>query len=248
MVLGDLREAALLHDRLLRDAEERGDLYTIVNLHTRATIFLSLAADDPDLARRHLRESMAKWSQTGFLLQHWQAMHYEAEIELYVGDAARAYDRIVRDERAFRRSLLGHVQVLRILTWYLRGRCAVASVDAVPSERHARLAEARKLARKLGREKMPYASLTGSIVTASVANAAGDRAGAITALREVLAGATAAELMLHVAAARYQLGSLLGGERGKAMVAQAEEEMATRGVRSTARMAARLVPGRWGES
>jgi serine/threonine protein kinase len=248
MVLGDLREAALLHDRLLRDAEERGDLYTIVNLHTRATIFLSLAADDPDLARRRLRESMAQWSQTGFLLQHWQAMHYEAEIELYVGDAARAYDRIVRDERAFRRSLLGHVQVLRILTLYLRGRCAVASVDAVPSERHARLAEGRKLGRKLAREKMPYASLAGSILTASVANATGDRPGAITALREVLASATAAEMMLHVAAARYQLGSLLGGETGKAMVAQAEEEMATRGVRSTARMAARLVPGRWGET
>jgi serine/threonine protein kinase len=248
MVLGDLREAALLRERLLRDAEERGDLYTIVNLHTRATVFLSLAADDPDLARRHLRESMAQWSQTGFLLQHWQAMHYEAEIELYVGDAARAYDRIARDKRAFRRSLLGNVQVLRVLTWYLRGRCAVASIDAVPSAREARLAEARKLARKLAREKMAWAALAGSIVTASVANATGDRPGAITALREVLAGATAAELMLHVAAARYQLGSLLGGEAGKAMVAQAEEEMATRGVRSTARMAARLVPGRWGES
>ena len=97
MVLGDLREAAALRERLLVDAEQRGDLYTIVNLHTRATVFLSLAADDPDLARRHLREAMAQWSQTGFLLQHWQAMQYEAEIELYVGDGARGYDRIVLD-------------------------------------------------------------------------------------------------------------------------------------------------------
>jgi serine/threonine protein kinase len=248
MVLGDLREGASLRERLLLDAEERGDLYTIVNLHTRATVFLSLAADDPELARRHLREAMAQWSQTGFLLQHWQAMHYEAEIELYVGDAARAYDRIVRDEVAFRRSLLGQVQVLRVLTLYLRGRCAVASLDAVPSERVVRLAEARKLARRLAREKMPWASLAGSILTASVANATGDRPGAIAALRDVLAGAIAAEMMLHVAAARYQLGSLLGGEAGKAMVVQADEEMASRGVRSTARMAARLVPGRWGGS
>jgi eukaryotic-like serine/threonine-protein kinase len=248
MLLGDLREAASLRERMLVDAEERGDLYTIVNLHTRATVFLSLAADDPDLARRHLREAMAQWSQTGFLLQHWQAMHYEAEIELYVGDGARGYERIVRDEAAFRRSLLGNVQVLRVLTWYLRGRCAIASLDAVPAKRVARIAEARKLARKLEREKTHWASLTGSILTASVANAAGDRAGAIAALREVLAGATAAELMLHVAAAQYQLGSLLGGEAGKAMVAQADEEMASRGVRSSSRMAARLVPGRWGES
>ncbi len=248
MVLGDLREAASLRERLLVDAEQRGDLYTIVNLHTRATVFLSLAADDPDLARRHLREAMAQWSQTGFLLQHWQAMHYEAEIELYSGDAARGYDRIVRDQPAYRRSLLGNVQVLRVLTWYLRGRCAIASLDAVPAERGARVAEARRLARRLARENTHWAALTGSILTASVANATGDRPGSIAALRDVLAGATAAELMLHVAAARYQLGSLLGGEAGKAMVAQADDEMASRGVRAPARMAARLVPGRWGES
>jgi hypothetical protein len=81
-----------------------------------------------------------------------------------------------------------------------------------------------------------------------VANATGDRPGAIAALRDVLAVATAAEMMLHVAAARYQLGSLLGGEAGLAMVAQADEEMASRGVRSPSRMAARLEPGRWGGS
>ncbi len=248
MVLGDLHEAASLRERLLLDAEERGDLYTIVNLHTRATIFLALAADDPDLARRHMREAMALWSQTGFLLQHWQAMHYEAEIELYVGDAAAGYARIVRDQAALRRSLLGNVQVVRVLTWYLRGRCAVASIDAVPAERDARLAETRRLARKLVRENMGWAAVAGAILTASVANATGDRPGAIAALRDALAGATEADLMLHVAAARYQLGSLLGGDAGKAMVVQAGEEMASRGVRSPSRMANRLVPGRWGES
>ncbi len=246
MVLGDLHEASSLRERLLVDAEERGDLYTIVNLHTRATVFLSLAADKPELARRHLREAMAQWSQTGFLVQHWQAMHYEAEIELYVGDPVRAYDRILRDEAAFKKSLLGNVQVLRVLTWYLRGRCAVASADAVPQLRSARLAEARRLARRLAKEKMSWASLAGSIVTASVANATGDRPGAIAALREVLAGATEAELMLHVAAARFQLGSLLGGDAGRDMVVHADEEMASRGVRSSERMSARLVPGRWG--
>ena len=95
---------------------------------------------------------------------------------------------------------------------------------------------------------MGWAAVAGAILTASVANATGDRPGAIAALRDVLAGATEADLMLHVAAARYQLGSLLGGDAGKAMVVQADEEMASRGVRSPSRMANRLVPGRWGES
>lgn len=207
---------------------------------------LALAADDPDGARKGLHDAMSRWSNSRYLVQHWQAMHYEAEIELYVGDPVRAYDRILRDEAAFKKSLLANVQVLRVLTWYLRGRCAVASADAVPQLRSARLAEARRLARRLAKEKMSWASLAGSIVTASVANATGDRPGAIAALREVLAGATEAELMLHVAAARFQLGSLLGGDAGRDMVVHADEEMASRGVRSSERMSARLVPGRWG--
>ena len=248
MVLGDLREAASLRERLLADAEQRGDLYTIVNLHTRATVFLSLAADDPELARRHLHEGMAQWSQAGFLVQHWQAMHYEAEIELYVGDGVRAYDRIVRDEVAFRKSLLDQVQIVRSLTWYLRGRCAIASLEAVPAERKARIAETRRLARRLAREKTQWAGVLGSILSAAVANATGDRPAAIAALRGALAGAAEADLMLHVAATRYQLGSLLGGDAGRAMVAEAEGEMTSRGVRVPSRMAARLAPGRWGES
>ena len=248
MVLGDLREAASLRERLLVDAEERGDLYTIVNLHTRATVFLSLAADDPDLARRHLREAMAQWSQTGL------------PAAALAGDAIRGGDRALRRRRSAgvraHRARPGGVPAQPP-----RQRAGAARPHVVPAgpvrdrvaRRRAR--EARRPHRRgaqagapAGARDMHWASLTGSILTASAANAAGDRAGAIAALRDVLAGATAAELMLHVAAAQYQLGSLLGGEAGKAMVAQADEEMASRGVRSSSRMAARLVPGRWGGS
>ncbi len=200
MVMGDVREAISLRERMLLDAEQRGDLYTIVNLHTRATVFLSLAADEPDLARKHLREAMAQWSQSGFLVQHWQAMHYEAEIELYLGDGVRGYERIARDQAQLRKSLLGNVQVIRALTWYLRGRCAIASLDAVPAERKARLAEARRLARRLRREKTLWTSVAGNIIAASVANAMGDRPAATAALREAIAGATEAGLALHVGA------------------------------------------------
>jgi hypothetical protein len=249
MVLGDLREATSLRDRMLLDAQERGDLYTIVNLNSRATVFLSLVADDPALARRRLHEAMALWSQTGFLVQHWQAMQYEAEIELYVGDGVRAYDRIVRDEAAFRRSLLGNVQVIRVLTWYLRGRCAVASCEELPAERRAeRLKEAKRLARRLAAEKMDWASTLSALLSACAANASGDRGTAVTTLRALLGPAEQAGLFLHAGAARYQLGLLVGGEAGRALVRQADEDMASRGVRAPARMAGRLVPGRWRDS
>jgi serine/threonine protein kinase len=248
LVLGDLREAASLKERLLLDAEQRGDLYTIVNINTRASAFLAMASDEADLARRYVREAMAQCTRAGFLVQHWQAMQYEAEIELYVGDGARGYERLVRDEVALKKSLLCNVQVIRSLTWFLRGRCAIGSLDAVPAQREARLAEARRLARRLARERTAWSSVFASLLDATIANAAGDRRETIAALRAGLASAEEADLFLHAAAARHQLGSMLPGEAGRAMLQQALDEMATRNIRSPARMANRLLPGRWAAS
>ncbi len=256
LVLGDLREAASLKERLLLDAEQRGDLYTIVNINTRASAFLAMASDDVELARRYVRDAMAQWSRAGFLVQHWQAMQYEAEIELYAGDGARAYGRLVRDEIALKKSHLCNVQVIRSLTWFLRGRCAMASfdadadADADPVRRAERVAEARRLARRLAREKTDWSSVFALTPRRGHRQCLrGDRPEAIALLlRSALAAATAADLFLHAAAARHQLGSLLPGDPGREMVRQALDEMASRSIRAPARMADRLLPGRWGSS
>ena len=52
-------------------------------------------------------------------------------------------------------------------------------------------------------------------------------------------------MALHAWAVRSQLGSLLGGDEGCALVAQAEASMTEEGVCAPARMARFLVPGRW---
>ncbi|HEX3769572.1 MAG TPA: AAA family ATPase [Polyangiaceae bacterium] len=248
LVLGDLREAVSLKDRLYVDAEQRGDLYTTVNIATRASAFLAMAADEIDEARRHVREAMAQWSRAGFLVQHWQAMQYEAEIELYVGDGGRGYARLVRDERALRRSFLTNVQVIRSLTWFLRGRCAIASIPSDASLRAARIEEARRLAGKLARERTDWSGVFAKLLRAAIANAENDRPETIAALRASLTGALEADLFLHAAAARYQLGTVLPGEAGREMLEQATQEMTSRGIRSPSRMADRLLPGRWGRT
>ncbi len=250
MILGDVHEAAALRDRLLVEAEERGDLYTIVNIDSRATVLLSLVADEPETARVRLREAMAHWSQSGFFLQHWQAMQYEAEIELYVGAGGRAYDRMVADEVAIRRSMLLRVHILRTLAGFLRGRCAIASLGSLPEAGRARrLAEAGRISRRLRRGRDWERGL-GLMLAACVANASNRRPRTVALLREAIAATEKHNMLLHAMAARYRLGQLLGNESGpgKRMGQEAADEMALRGVRSPQRMAARLMPGRWGES
>jgi hypothetical protein len=245
--LGRLREQARRATQLLEDAERRGDLYTAVNLRAAPLVDICLVADDPDAAREHIRVALATWTQRGFHVQHWKAMVWSAQIELYVGDGARAYARLEQDRRAYRRSLMEHAQMVRALTAFIRGCAAVGSAaSAPPAVRRSRLKEARRVARRLEREGMAWIAPLASMVRAAIANAEGDASGAVAALRVAIECAAATEMNVHMWCARRQLGCLLGGEEGGRYVAQADAAMQAEGVRVPARMATMFLPGRWG--
>ena len=227
----------------------RGDLFTAVNLRAAPLVDTCLVADDPDAAREHIRIALATWTQRGFHLQHWMAMLWEAEIELYVGDGARAYARLERDRRAYRRSGIAHAQSARAVTSFIRGCAAVASaLGASVDVRRSRLAESRKMAGRLEQEGMAWIAPLASLVRAATENAEGKPAGSCAALREAIERATAADMSLHAWCARRQLGSLIGGEEGDQLVAQADAAMLAEGVQAPARMATMLVPGLWAPS
>ena len=232
--------------RVRADAEQRGDLFTLVMLSVSHPFVLKLADDDPEAARAAIREAKAQWSHGKYLLQDWQIMRSEAEIELYVGDGAAAYDRVKRDERALEKSMLLGLQLLRIFTAYVAGRAAVASIDAAGSLRSDRVAEAKAQAAALRGEQMPWADAYASSLEASVKSAEGDREGTLRALRDAIAVADAADMMIHAAAARYQLGRLLGGDEGARELQQADETMRAQDVRVPSKLANLYVPGRWG--
>jgi hypothetical protein len=220
-------------------------MYTSVQLRDGSLAIVWLAADNPDAARRNAQESIAQWSHTRYLLQHWHMMFGEAEIELYVGDGARAYARVQRDAGALKKSLLLNVQHMRAQTAFVRGRSAIASLDAEPALRTERLAETRRLARQLEGERMAWTAPFAAILSAGAANAEGDRVGAAAYLRAAIELAEAANMSGYATAARYQLGSLLGGDEGRQLALRAEEAMTAQGIRVATRFAGTLVPGRW---
>jgi hypothetical protein len=188
---------------------------------------------------------MSHWPQGGFSVQHWYAMTAETDIELYVGDGPRARARFEREARALRRSLLLYAANARGMTAYLQGRCAIASIEAAPAARGARVAEARRIARRFDKDTATWAPTYAAILHAGADNADGDPDSAATWLREAVRRAEAIGLGPQAWAARFQLGRLLGGDEGRELVAQAERSMRDEGVRSPERMAAWAVPGRW---
>jgi hypothetical protein len=242
--LGDLPEVRSRTERLLADAEQRGDLYTAVNLRASHPMAAWLAADDVQGARRHLGGALANWSKSRFFVQNWQCMLWETEAHLYSNEGADAWQRLARDEGQLRRSLLLRVQLIRSLTLFALGRSAVASLEGLREpERGARLKQARRAQDRLQRERMPWTDALEAMLDASVAMASGETPAAEHALRRAIELADAVEMALHAAAARHSLGSLSGGEAGAKLVKDAEEAMTARGVHVPARYARMLVPG-----
>jgi serine/threonine protein kinase len=242
---GKYREVARRGPRLLRQVEERGDLYTVVSLRATIMVDIAIANDDPDEARRHVREAMSRWTQSGFHAQHWYALWSETVIELYAGDGAGARARLERDARALRKSLLLQAGMVNALTTYLQGSSAIASIDAAPEARRERVAETRRVARRFGKDTGAWGPTFASIMHAIADNAAGDKESAAGRLREAVRHAEAAGLDPQAWASRYQLGKLIGGDEGRELVVLAERLMHDEGVRSPERTAWLFVPGRW---
>jgi hypothetical protein len=131
------------------------------------------------------------------------------------------------------------------MTAYLKGCCAIASIEAVPAARKERVAEARRIARAFGTRTSGWRATYAAVIHGVADNAAGDTVSAAARLREAIRHAEASDLAPQAWSAQYQLGKLIGGGEGRMLVAQAEGLMRDEGVRSPERIAGWLVPGRW---
>jgi serine/threonine protein kinase len=244
VLVGEVAQVRRTIAGLIEDAEHRGDLHTAVAMRVGYTNLVWLADDDPAEARRHVRVAEGMWAHSGFFLQNYRALLAEVNIDLYEGNGAVAYQRVVSKWRAIRRSLMLFVQYIRADANYLRARAALASLEGA-SNRRARLAEAIRLAHALEHEKIPWIAMLGQLVWAGVRLAQGQRASAIAHLRVGIEKGDEAGMALHAASARYQLGKALGDAEGRKLVAAAEDWMRGQNILVPERFAAMLVPGNW---
>jgi hypothetical protein len=244
-MLGNLGENARRILRLRRIAEERGDLYTQVNLAVPSQMRTRLAHDDPEGARQIVEEAQMRWTWNGFHVQHWQIMINAPDVDLYLGQGSHAYGLFMASMPKLRRSFLLHAAYIRIMTWFTVVRVTIASLDADPKRRRARLAQARRHVRRLGREADAWARVLEAMAEAIVENAQGHRAAAIRALRAAVEHANRTETVTYGVVATFRLGQALGDEEGTALVERAQSAMALQGIRDPSRWAAMYMPGTW---
>jgi len=244
---GEISENTRRLRALFADAKERKDRFTTVNLGTSVNIHALLAADDPAAARRGVEEALAQWPETGFHVQHWQAMVYSPDIDLYEGSPEGLYERFMEKMPRLKKSFLLHAGFIRSYTRFAQGRLAIASIEARPDMRLLRVGDALRLARQLEREYDPWTGALAAMVRASAENATGNHAAAIASLESAIERTEATDTLVYASPARYRLGQLVGGDEGARLVQAASEAMFARGIRDPARWAAFYFPGTWGQ-
>ena len=139
-----------------REGRERGDMYLEATVNQFPRVVTFLADDDPDQARQHALESIAKWSQQGFHVQHLTSFFGQMLIDLYKGDGRGAWHRMASTWPVLEKSLLNKIQHVYIDALQYNGRSALAAArqgePAGPLLKHA-----ERTARILDRQGLNWA-------------------------------------------------------------------------------------------
>ena len=242
MFLGEVAEMGRRLPALIKEARERNDLYAVTNLSLVIRTFVRLAGDEPERARRELRQVIGEWSQQGFHIQHMNRLLDEVQIDLYQGQGRAAWERVTGQWPVLARSYLLRVQQVRIFLFHLRARSALAAAGAA-AEPGPLLRAAERDARLLGRERVAWAKALAQLVRAGIAMRRRDAGGARQLLKEAAGCLEAAGLHLHAAAARRRLGELVADDRGYRLVEEADAWMRGQNIRRPDRMTTLLAPG-----
>jgi hypothetical protein len=226
---GKLRRLATASRALFDDAERRGDYFGMSSSAVGHPALVHLAADRADAGRAVVDAIMARWTRDAFLYQHYHAFLFEVSADLYAGDGAAAWARVEKTWSAMRCSYLLLFPEIAHEAYHLRARAALAYARALPERsplRASLLRTASADARKLCGRRVPWPRANGALVRAGVSSLRGDDEGARRHLESAVALFTEATPMpIFAAAARRQLGSLLGGDAGKVMVDEADDAL-----------------------
>jgi tetratricopeptide (TPR) repeat protein len=208
----------------IREAEDRDDRYLATALRTGTLVWLPLVRGDVAGARDALDEAIRRWSERGFLHQHWDDLLGRAELDLHTGDAAATLDRLRRGWPSLRKAFVLEIQICRGEVHFVRGRAHLRRAcqrGATTADGRRLLTAAARDAARLHRERVAWLGALGDLVSAGIAAARGETDAAAALLRRSLRGCDAAGLALHAAVARRRLADLIGGAEAQALRAAA---------------------------
>jgi tetratricopeptide (TPR) repeat protein len=236
--LGEFKELGQRVRAYVREAEQRGDLYGATLMRTSEPNLAWLADDDPAGARREADTARKGYSTKAVIMESYLDPLAQARIDLYLGDTARAWERVCACWRSLKKQLLDKVQMFRIVVYNLRGTVALAE----SARRPELLSQAARDARNLRSEGVPWALGLGMLLEAGLSAAKGDEAGALARYGHAALQLDEADMAFHAACARWRQGELMGGDAGRSLVGRAQAFAAAQAIRDPMRFRGLIAP------
>jgi hypothetical protein len=240
--LGELAEETRRAERLLRDAQDLGDIYAQVT----AGLYVAygrIAADDTAGARFQAQRAIASWSRSEFHVQHLYALRVDAYCDIYAGDGRTAWRSVNQAWPALVRANLLRFSITRADALKLRARAGLAAALDAGSDMPAILRSCEHDARVLTREPRPDAVADAMLIQAGVAAARGQRDRSLEVLEQAIARYDEAGMKLQAASSRRRQGQLFGDDGGRKLMPVADDFMRRQGVRDPDRWLAVHAPG-----
>jgi len=241
--MGEIAELKRRRKDLLRESQERGDLYAFANLSTYIMSLDRLASNDPDGAKAELQQVFEQWPhQTGFHVQHHNVILAKSLIDLYSNNGEEAWKRIHKNTFNYYKSILVKVMQVRVDFTQMRARSALQA--ALNSARPKKwLKRAAKDAKRLRREHSAWAHPFSELVHAGIETHKGNTSDAISRLRTAADQFHELDMKLYAAAANHRLGELLEGEEGTLLMQRACELCRQEQVLEPVKMLHMFAPG-----
>ena len=242
LYLGELNRLCEHLPSLLKQAEERGDIYAITGLGTALSYIPPLIADNATEARNQIKAAIGKWTANGFHLQHYWALLGQAQVEIYDDKSTDALNLLNSQWSAMKKGLLLEVQNSVVEMLHLRARSALACIKN-SSQPQSLIKLAERDAKKLLKERVTSATAFANLLLAAIAFNKNQKDLAITLLRLAKTNFQAINMALYEAATNYRLGQLIGQDEGKQLIGLAESWMSSQKIKNIERMTNMLAPG-----
>ena len=193
----------------LTDARDRGNAYGMAGMCSPFGVTAWLGRDEPEEARRALREVSSTWSVDGFQIQHYWFLMAESLVRLYVGDGPAAWMEICRRWKSAAASLTMRFPANKAQLLHMRGCCALAAAEPLPLKaKAALLREATKAANALRGVNIPHSAPLAELLRAGVAAQQGKMDDASTRLGIAILEFDKQEMPVYAGAARRRLARL----------------------------------------
>jgi len=239
-MIGRVHDLVAEFPLLVKDAQERGDLFAATSMRACLGFYAPLTRNDPARAYREVEGALASWSVAGYHIQHANALNSRVSIDLYRRDGITALRRIEENRVPLKKSLLLRVQTLRCLLNSVHARALVTATQQDGDR--SRLSKVLAIARSLSREGVAYCTSEATMLRAAVAHLSGDKTTAVALLEQADTESRIANLMLNNVVIRRARGLLIGGSEGAALVAESDAFCRGQGIECPERVLAVFAP------